>query len=152
MCASANIDVANPKFRAESKGKRLWICVKELHDIDGDKPVVDDITGPVINYYLFDTIPCLDPNRKPVVKGNPDDNEGIASGMFLDYRQINSKNKSMVEKMQPYADALHKEFEQNKKEVLKSMTVTEVDGVAVKVSAPISVIPKSDEAINWDEF
>lgn len=88
MCASANIDPASEKFKREASGKRLWICIKEVHDIDGDKPVIDDITGPSINYELFDTLPCLDPNKKPIVKGDPAENNGVASGAFLDYRQI----------------------------------------------------------------
>ena len=88
MCASARIDINNPKFKAESKGKRLWICIKEVHEIDGDKPVLDSLEQPVINYVLFDTIPCLDPQKKPIVKGDPEKNNGIATGEFLDYKQI----------------------------------------------------------------
>lgn len=87
MAATANIDTSNPQFKAEAKGKRLWICIKEVHEIDGDQPVTD-ITGPVINYYMFDTIPCLDPNKKPVVKGDPAENDGMPSGAFLDYKQV----------------------------------------------------------------
>lgn len=87
MCASAKIDPTNLKFKAEAKGKRLWICIKEVHDIDGDKIVMNELEQPVINYYLFDTIPCLDPNRKPIVKGDPGVDD-IASGVFLDYKQI----------------------------------------------------------------
>lgn len=85
MCAAANIDPSAKMFKAESKGKRLWICIKEVHEIDGDQPVMD-VNGPVINYYLFDCIPCLDPNKKPIVKGDPEKNEGVASGDFLDYK------------------------------------------------------------------
>ncbi len=128
MCASAGINTENPKFRAESRGKRLWICIKEVHDIDGDKPVIDELTGPAINYYLFDTIVCIDPNRKPVVKGNPDDNEGIASGVFLDYKQI-------------MPDGRNYQY----KDVQVSIEKNEV-----KVSFPEKEEPKSNE-INWDE-
>lgn len=101
MAVSAGIDRTNKKFRAESRGKRLWLCIKEVHEIDGDR-AVEDINGPVIHYYLFDTIPCSDPNKKPNVPGDPEKNFGIAQGAFLDYKQIrNEANLSRVEKNYP---------------------------------------------------
>lgn len=109
MCASANIDPTNPKFKAEAKGKRLWICIKEVHEVDGDK--VDDLAGP--NYYLFDTIPCLDPNRKPVVKGDPAENNGVASGAFLDYKPVGSLPPVRIEDLPPLPIVTEEEKKEN---------------------------------------
>jgi len=176
MCASAKIDTTNPKFRAESKGKRLWICVKEVYDIDGDKIVTDELTGPSINYYMFDTIPCTDPLKKPVVKGNPDDNDGVASGVFLDYRdtQIDSpvtkayvikngvKHFSPDGKLISESDALYTESTMKIEEVLEkygdqlgertkqAMQDLIVTGKAIV--KPIEIKPKPNDQINWDEF
>ena len=94
MCAQAGINPANPKFKLESTGKRLWIYIKEVHDIDGDQYICDEITGlPVINYYIFDYSMCDNPQNKPIKAGDPDKNNGEASGEFIDYRQISPTEK-----------------------------------------------------------
>lgn len=96
MCAAANIDRENPKFKKASKGKRLWICIKEIWDVDGEDIVKDELTGePVINYYLFKTIPYIEPGKKPTVPGDPEaDPKNNPSGQFLDYNQIDKDYKT----------------------------------------------------------
>lgn len=94
MCVQAGINPAAPKFKAESTGKRLWIYIKEVHDIDGDQYIQDEVTGmPVINYYIFDYSMCDNPQNKPMRMGDPDTNNGEAKGDFLDYRQISDAEK-----------------------------------------------------------
>ena len=94
MCSQAGINPSAPQFKAESVGKRLWIYIKEVHDIDGDLYIQDDITGmPVINYYIFDYSMCDNPKNKPLRKGDPDTNNGEASDDFLGHRQISATQK-----------------------------------------------------------
>jgi len=93
MCASANIDLEQVKktgkFKAEAIGKRLWIYIKEVYDINGEELIKDDITGePVINYYIFKTSFMANPDNRPAMKGDPLRNGGIATDEFVDYRQI----------------------------------------------------------------
>lgn len=92
MCAVAGIDRSNPKFKASSKGKRLWIFIREVHIINNDQPVIDDLTGkPEIRYEMFDVAPFGDSNKMPKVPGNPMDNNGIASDDFLTYINIHGE-------------------------------------------------------------
>lgn len=170
MCASANIDPANLKFKAEARGKRLWICIKEVHDVDGDKVVLNELEQPVINYYLFDTIPCLDPNRKPIVKGDPGLDD-IASGVFLDYKQISNEGYRMK------TVATYEAFEnpkQKEKTPIEKETEEFFGGKATEEKDPFdeeeALTPKqqetkefikkaeseikkmSNDPINWDEL
>lgn len=168
MCASANIDPASEKFKREASGKRLWICIKEVHDIDGDKPVIDDITGPSINYELFDTLPCLDPNKKPIVKGDPADNNGIASGAFLDYKQIGKetfiitdgvKNRNPTGKEISEADSAYTQETKTIEQVLKdhghdiSKTSKQAfQDLLIKGKAVVEPIkPKEGHASDWED-
>ncbi len=103
MCTAANIDLEvvkkTGKFKAEAVGKRLWIYIKEVYDIDGENTVKDDITGePVINYYVFNTSFMGNPDNKPAMKGDPARNNGIATDDFVDYRQIFKAGASIAEK------------------------------------------------------
>lgn len=138
MCASAKIDHTSLKFKAEAIGKRLWICIKEVHDIDGDKPVFDEQGEPIINYYLFDTIPCLDPNKRPIVNGDPGLDE-MASGTFLDYKQINYSEQKvlspMVEKLKENLNVL-----------------PEKENIFAKKNYEAEEKESTNDPINWDEF
>jgi hypothetical protein len=103
MTSAANININNTKFKAESKGKRLWIYIKEVHSINLDEPVCDELTGePIINYYIFAYGACSDESIKPSMMGNPQTNGGIAAGSFLDYNQITetSSKKELIAKQQ----------------------------------------------------
>ena len=93
MCKHAGINLKRAKetgkFRKEAKGKRLFICIKEIHDVNLDKPVVNEVTGePVINYYIFNTSPLSEPMITPDVTGDPKNNKGVPGGKFIDYRQV----------------------------------------------------------------
>lgn len=174
MCASAKIDPTSLKFKAEAKGKRLWICINEVHDIDGDKVVLNELEQPVINYYLFDTIPCLDPNKKPIVLGDPG-LDGIAFDRFLDYKQVqDEKSLSTVEKNYPAQmknniAVFHIEKEALAKKATEEKTLTPS---AQKLKEKLSVPEKpqkenifakknreaeeelktKNDSINWDEL
>lgn len=157
MAATANIDPSNRQFKAEAKGKRLWICIKEVHEIDHDQPVTD-INGPVINYYLFDTMPALHPFKKPLVKGDPADNDGVASGAFLDYKQTNGNvsitiNNGMITGM---TITNHERLEQAAKQDL----IKEIESHLAPKSDPWdndseatgSPQKSAQEEIDWDNF
>lgn len=63
-------------------GARLWICIKEVWDVIGNE--IQD----TVNFYIFDTIICDNPEKKPVINGDPDDNKGDASGAFYDTKSL----------------------------------------------------------------
>jgi len=100
MCAHAEIDLEKVaqtgKFKAEAVGKRLWLFVKELHDIDGEDHVLDETTGqPVIHYLVFGSMVCSNPENRPNIKGDPKNNGGEPYDEFIGYRQVdNSVGKS----------------------------------------------------------
>lgn len=93
MCSSAKINLEEVaktgKFKAEALGKRLWLFIKEVWDIDQDTPVLDDLTNePVIRYYIFDTASFNNPDVRPSKLGDPAKNNGIATDDFVEYRQV----------------------------------------------------------------
>lgn len=73
MCNTANTIKDNSVFDAKADlGKRLWICIKEVW-ADAD----------TVNFELFDTLLYNEgASATPKVKGNPQDNKGVASGVF----------------------------------------------------------------------
>lgn len=150
MCASAKIDPSNQKFKAEATGKRLWICIKEVYDIDGDKVVLDELEQPVINYYLFDTLTCLDPNKKPIIPGDPG-LDNIASGAFLDYRQIPKPILNY------HGDIIGVEYTDKLtiEEIAEKYPLTEKEVFEITdiTKHPLQKpIEKSNDPINWDEL
>lgn len=86
MCLAANINIESRTFRKEAKGKELWIYINESYDIIGEEIVMGK-KGPLVNYYIFDYHP-IDGGKKPVLKGDPADNNGRASGKFLNYVSV----------------------------------------------------------------
>lgn len=92
MCAAAKINMEAPGFKKEAIGKRCWICIKEVYLISNDELVKGEDSKPQIDYLLFDVLPWLDSLAKPKLKGDPADNEGVASGVFLDYKPIDLAN------------------------------------------------------------
>lgn len=77
MCYSAGTITDNSLFSANDLGKRLWICIKECWTITNDSEIV--------NFELFDTLLYNEgASVPPKVKGNPQDNKGVASGEFYE--------------------------------------------------------------------
>jgi len=103
MCASANIDLdevaKTGKFKAEARGKRVWIYIKEVWDIDGVDVVKHDVTGqPIITYYVFETSFVGNVDNRPAMKGDPAKNNGTPSDKFIEYRQIYKTPPTLEEK------------------------------------------------------
>lgn len=101
MLSAAQINSKATAFKAEAKGKRLWIFIKEVWDIDLENIVYHDVTGePIINYYIFNYSPCVNPENRPMMMGDPAMNNGRASEKFIDYQQI-KKNTTITEENFP---------------------------------------------------
>ena len=84
--------------KSEAVGKRLWVGVQECHYINDDQPVTNPDGTDVIDYYVFKVYPITDSGIKPNVKGDPEKNNGIASDMFVTYKNVsNSFTKDEVE-------------------------------------------------------
>ncbi len=75
--------------KKDAIGKRLWIAVREVHHIMDGQPIIDDGV-PVIEYFIFRVSPYIDGGKKPLISGDPNDNNGIASGVFIDYKNFES--------------------------------------------------------------
>ena len=81
-------DGKTPK-KSDAVNRRLWCAIQEVHLVDNDRQVLNEITHePVIEYQIFKVYPFIDGAKKPAIKGNPEDNSGIASGDFVVYRNI----------------------------------------------------------------
>lgn len=101
MLNAAQVRLETKNFNVDAKGHRLWIYIREVYDIIDDEILVDEITGEqVVNYYIFDYSPAINPENRPAVMGDPETNGGIAGGKFIDYRQVKElegvKKKSEV--------------------------------------------------------
>lgn len=104
MCQSAGLLKNNAVFSSKDAiGARLWICIKEVWDVNGTE-MLD-----TVNFYIFDTRPCIDPEKKPIVKGDPADNKGVPSGVFYDCRQVAKSTINWVDKDVPLAGNLPSE-------------------------------------------
>lgn len=99
MMTCAGIDRSKPiplkEMEATATGKRLWVCIREVHEIDGE------VNLGISDYQIFDYEPCLNPEKKPVKKGDPASNKGIATGGFIAY-----KTKSLVEMLEPLGNEI----------------------------------------------
>lgn len=87
----------------DAKGHRLWISIKGVNHWDGDNPVIEE-GEPVIEHFIFKVHPYIDNGKKPKIAGDPEDNNGIASGVFVEYnniyveKTINNATKKVIER------------------------------------------------------
>ena len=168
MCHSARIDLIKVKetgkFKAEALGKRIWLYIKEVYDIDGTDLVIDDLTGkPTINYYIFETGVVSESELRPSMKGDPSTNDGIASEKFVEYRQIFKPGTTMNEKAYQSAVVDEDDFEDlnldsgipkgNKafKEVYEKIPKLAPNNDFTKQVEP-KAKPFTEEVIDFDDF
>lgn len=84
FCRAMNVDSSKP-FREQVIGKALWICVREVKSMSGDKQVGS-------RNEIFDFIECVDVLQKPIVSGDPCQHlKGIPLGVFVEYEQVEAK-------------------------------------------------------------
>lgn len=70
-------------------GKRLWLCVRELHYISDDKPRMNDDGTPMIEHHIFKIVPYNTDGTRPHVYGDPEDNpDNRPGGDFVDYKNV----------------------------------------------------------------
>lgn len=83
MCGEAGLLNGSKVFNSEDAlGAKVWICVKEVWDVIGAE--IQD----TVNFYIFDVRACDNPEKKPVIKGDPADNKGVPDDAFCDTRQV----------------------------------------------------------------
>ena len=94
MLRIAQVDTNNgaPK-KTDIIGKKLWIAVQEIHYVDDDQIVLDENESgnAKIDYHIFKVFPYVEGGRKPIIKGDPEMNNGIASEDFITYKNISNK-------------------------------------------------------------
>lgn len=82
LCKVTACDPTKPVL-PELRGKRLWMCVKEV------KTMKEDVCIETA-YVPFDYIVCDNPQTKPIVSGDPCQHpKGLPLGVFVEYSQRN---------------------------------------------------------------
>lgn len=82
LCKATLCDATKPVC-PELRGKRLWLCVKEVKTMKDDTCLSTD-------YVPFDYIQCDNPQTKPIISGDPCQHpKGLPLGVFLEYSQRN---------------------------------------------------------------
>lgn len=87
MCIDAGIDMSvTPIAKKDAIGKRLFIAIREVYTLVNGE-VKTDITGAdIIEYFIFHTSVCDDPDKMPFIAGDPNKNMGQAMGEFIAYK------------------------------------------------------------------
>lgn len=162
------------EIAAEATGKRLWLCVREVYDIDEENMVLNESGQHVINYHIFDYCPCLNPEKVPFKKGNPQENNGIASDNFISYKQVGEiKGRSETTKaimLATSTEYVHSNpttitqetvatntqmdniWEATKPESDKKEIIAKAKEMIAMVESKVKEPKKSIDVINWDEL
>lgn len=176
MMTCAGIDRSKPmplkEMEATATGKRLWISIQEVHTIDGTEEVG------VVDYQIFDYDPCLNPEKKPTKKGDPENNKGVAGGDFVTCKTTNQSYVEFVDgkfstKDESIANQMNKIWEATKpeeasksledlsqiaEEVLaptqidKKEIIAKAKEMIAKVESKVKEPKKGDDTINWDDY
>lgn len=80
--------------KKDAMGKRLWISIREIHHINDDKKILDFEGNPIIEHYIFRVSPFINGGKRPLIVGDPLDNNGIPAGVFLDYKNFAIKQEA----------------------------------------------------------
>ncbi len=87
MCVDAGIDMSKtPLDKKDAIGKRLWIAIREVYTLVNDDVKKDILGNDIIEYFIFNTSPLLDPEKPPMIKGDPNKNGGQAMDDFISYK------------------------------------------------------------------
>lgn len=145
------------EIASAATGVRLWIYIREIYEINGEE------CGDIMDYQIFDYSPCLNPEKKPLRKGDPEDNKGVAGGDFISYWHTKesfgqSTVHKMIEEKQEKATKSIEDLVEAAEEVLAPVKIDKKEVIAqarqmiAKVESKVKTeTPKSD-AINWDDY
>lgn len=78
----------NTPKKKDAVNKRLWIAIREIHYIEDDKKVLDMEGNPIIEYFIFRYSPFIETGKRPLIIGDPQDNNGMPLGVFIDYKNF----------------------------------------------------------------
>ena len=81
--------------KSDAIGKRLWLSIQEIHHVNDDQ-IIHEEGVPVIEYRLFKVHPHMDGGKKPIVKGDPEENNGIAGDEFISYNNQSGEMSSIL--------------------------------------------------------
>lgn len=133
----------NPK-KKDAIGKKLWIAIKEVHYMDNGISVTE-YDQPKIDYFIFKVSSYIEDGKRPNVTGDPFNNGGIASGLFIDFKNtsIISEDKLLtsIKKLTPSTS-----YKEPEKEIVEQPNFGDpVD--EVKSGESIT----EDKDFNWDD-
>lgn len=149
--------------RKECIGKRLWISIKEIHYINDDVMVIEN-DEPKIDHFIFRVYPYIEGGRKPSISGDPENNNGIAAGEFMEYKNISEeigklKAKPAVkpEKQEAFKNSVKEDPKsklQQNTEFLNQKTEEEmpVFGFEEEKKAPENIVDKDDDMEQVPQF
>lgn len=90
LCKVTACDPTKP-ILPELRGKRLWMCVKEV------KTMKEDVCIETA-YVPFDYIVCDNPQTKPIISGDPCQHpKGLPLGVFIEYVQQKTLDEQFIE-------------------------------------------------------
>lgn len=146
ICAGVDMpaDGSSPS-KKEAIDKRLWIFIREVHHVMDNEPIKDFQGNLIIEHHIFKSVPYTDDMKAPTAPGNPEDNAGVASGVFIDYKNFSVKKAEQVvqqEIMQP-------EPKKEAPEAIQPLFDNEptMGGIPVSKEVP----PIQTENFNWDD-
>ena len=143
----------NPKGKIVAKEilrQRLYVCIKEIVDIEDDTIVTDIEGNEVKNFYIFKLYPFIDGGSKPSIIGNPEYNNGIPSGVFRTFRNVASfiTSETKIEK-----EEIKMIIPETKKEEAPNFDIPEEPKV-IEVKKPVlsnNINDSWDKEVQFDE-
>lgn len=132
-------------------GKRLWIFISECHYVDDDQIIMDIDGNPKIDYFIFKVFPFIEGGKKPSVKGDPEDNNGIPTGDFVTYK--NESGELQPKPSMSYTDSVVSSMREEEAPVEDEAPWFEAspneDSTVVTITEPVK--PEEDEFVFPDD-
>ncbi len=150
---TSKIEGAPPKIM-DAPGHRLWLSIKAVCQVNDGVAVLED-GEPMIEHFIFKVNPYIDNGKKPKIAGDPADNNGIASGAFIEHVNINV-TKPLIEHITPLAEATHNAAVKINTTIEKAKVISDAKKMiknvesGIKVEKPVEQ-PKIQEDIDWEE-
>jgi len=82
MLSQIDLDADSQIQKKDMVGKKVWGYIREVWRVNDFQKQGE------ADYVLFDTSVCINENNKPVHSDDPDRNDGVVQGDFVEYIEI----------------------------------------------------------------